>query len=634
MPSVVLDHRGPPIAVVYLSETGTSQSLAERLGRRLRRLRFRAAVLGADDLARVAAVLFAASNTHPKTANDEVPIVILLCATTGNGEMPRHARRLWRFLLRRALPATALAGLPFTTFGLGDTSYAHFNFAARKMHKRLLQLGAHELCPRGEGDESASGGVEAAYAVWEQVLANRLQDLYACPPGVNVLSDDVLLKPEMPVTVEDGSTAMKQTTRDDVVQSRVCGPVRAAVVVRNERITPPTHFQDTRAFHIKLSADTPGIVPGATILVYPENDSDDVSTLITAQDWTAVADVPLAVPATVRKWATTTPLTLRTLLTYHLDIGCVPRASFFEVASFFSSGNEQQREKLRELGDAGNEEFTQDRYDYADRPRRSALECLLEFDSVKLPLEYILDVFQPLRPRQFSVAQYDAATAEVGLLVAIVKYRTILRRIRQGVVTRFMARLAVGNAILVEVSAPQTPPPPADKPVLLVGPGTGVAPLHFLMAQRLSLPRDAESPSTLLVFGNRLHDSDFYYHKEWLQHPSASESRSTASGISVLTITPSTKILACFSRDHTDDDTAPRLKYVQSALKITSVAREVGDMLAHNGGYVWVCGSKGKMPKAVRAAIHDALEATLGKGEGMAAISVLEKQGRYIEETW
>lgn len=100
--------------------------------------------------------------------------VVFVLSTTGQGEFPRNARKFWKGLLRKKLPPTCLSSLTFTTVGLGDSSYAQYrlewlayqvidrvsryNIAARKLHKRLEQLGAVEFYPRGEADEQHSNG--------------------------------------------------------------------------------------------------------------------------------------------------------------------------------------------------------------------------------------------------------------------------------------------------------------------------------------------------------------------------------------------------------------------------------------------------------------------------------------------
>ncbi|KAK9469199.1 hypothetical protein V1512DRAFT_255723 [Lipomyces arxii] len=606
---------GPPIAIVYFSETGTAHSLADRLRRKLLRLHFRATILDAEELAKVTSLLFTSSRDRERL------IVIFLCATTGNGEIPRHARRLWRFMLRKKLTAQSCFGLEFSSFGLGDASYAKFNWAAKKVHKRMLQLGAVEICMRGEGDESASGGIEHAYSEWELTLCSSLLNLYPIPEGVDAIPDTVLLPPEFSVTVLSDLPPAPITDEAALLKSRVTSTVKLGTVGRNARTTPATHFQDTREFVLTIEgtiSDHPELIPGATLLIYPQNDSAAVAALISSQNWDSIADLPLSVSPSVLRWATAKPLTLRSMLTYHLDFTSVPRATFFEVLCYFSNGDEQQEEKLRQFADTGNEEYTQDRYDYADRPRRSILECLMEFESVKIPVEYLLEVFGELRPRQFSIAGFQENKIE--LLIAIVKYRTMLKRIRQGVCTRYVSDLKVGDHLLYEISPPQAKTPSSDTPVLLIGPGTGVAPLRWLLMNRMK-----SSSTSLLVFGNRFRNADWYYKSNWKSIDNEIES-TDENGIVTITGGNCT-VHCCFSRD------GNKVKYVQDVLSRQDISASVAQMLVKQNGYVWVCGSKGKMPRAVRNVIEAAIDRIPGYS-GQAVVAELDRQGRYVEETW
>lgn len=79
-------------------------------------------------------------------------LVVFFVSTTGDGEMPDNGKAFWRFLLRADLPKTSLNAVTVTVFGLGDSSYAKFNAAARKLHTRLAGLGAQQLCERGLGE--------------------------------------------------------------------------------------------------------------------------------------------------------------------------------------------------------------------------------------------------------------------------------------------------------------------------------------------------------------------------------------------------------------------------------------------------------------------------------------------------
>jgi sulfite reductase alpha subunit-like flavoprotein len=149
------------------------------------------------------------------------------------------------------------------------------------------------------------------------------------------------------------------------------------------------------------------------------------------------------------------PPTLRTLATNYLDICSVPRRSFFETLRHFSS-DEQHVEKFAEFCTSeGQEEL----WDYTTRPRRTIVEVLADFwSSLKIPVEYVLDVIPAMKPRRFSIASsltvfillislIQVHPNEIHLCVAIVKYKTNLKRPRWGVCSRWLAALQEGNGI-------------------------------------------------------------------------------------------------------------------------------------------------------------------------------------------
>jgi sulfite reductase alpha subunit-like flavoprotein len=109
--------------------------------------------------------------------------VVFVLSTTGDGEMPDPLKPLWRSLLRRELPPDTLSRLRFTLFGLGDSSYAKFNAAARKLHARLLQLGAVPFLERGLGDEQRELGIEGDLDAWAVRLWGTLEEACPLPPG-------------------------------------------------------------------------------------------------------------------------------------------------------------------------------------------------------------------------------------------------------------------------------------------------------------------------------------------------------------------------------------------------------------------------------------------------------------------
>lgn len=411
----------------------------------------------------------------------------------------------------------------------------------------------------------------------------------------------------------------------------------------NERITADDHWQDVR--HIVLtSQQAADYEPGDVLTVFPRNRPEDVNILINSMQWAAVADRPLRfVPGRSRKESKPSALpsifqrpasgqknmTFRDLLTDHLDLTAIPRRSFFSKVAHFS---QDQMQKAR-LFEFAQPEFLDELYDYTSRPRRSILEVLQEFDSVKIPWQWAMHVLPELRGRQFSIAsggqlKYGSGgEARFELLVAIVRYQTVIKKIREGVCTRYLSSLLVGTKLLVllQKGSLGVVRKDASRPIIMVGPGTGVAPMRSLVWERLSLRQTRpqsngnDPPSRtrgvgecVLFFGCRKQQSDFFFRDEWTELK-----RST-----------NLQMFVAFSREQKEK------VYVQDMIKQQSEL--VFRLLHQEQGMIYVCGSSGRMPQGVRASLVEVFKHN-GNMDQLAAedyLQEMEKQGRYKQETW
>lgn len=535
-------------------------------------------------------------------------VVVFICSTTGQGDMPRNALRFWKVLLRRRLPPSLLSSVRFATFGLGDSSYPRFNWAVQKLHKRLLQLGAREFADRGEGDEQHPEGIEPMFETWSTLLVNKLLVLYPLDPGIEPIPEKALLPPRYKLVVH--TDKVKRAT--DSPQLAVSRPeVNVGTVVFNNRITAVDHFQDVR--HLRFSSDNPDITykPGDTVALYPRNDLADVNALIEHLRWSDIADYPVTVNdefASAVTGGLVQPLTLRSLFIYHLDIMAIPRRSFFALAWHFSTDHEREQQRLYEFSTL---EGLQDLFDYANRPRRSILETVTEFDSLKIPIEYVLDLFPILRPRLFSIASptppRDSKT-EIDLAVAIVRYKTIIRRIRRGICSRWVEGLHENDQIPFNVFG--TPfNPDNSRPYVMISPGTGVAPMRSLILTRQQIPTPHRAPD-VLFFGCRYEHKDYYFKNDWAP----------------LTKSGKLEVYTAFSRENGG--------YVQD--KLYSQAAKVASLLVCHNAIIYVCGSSGAMPRQVRITIVTILEETQQwtVQEAEEYVAKMEREGRYLQETW
>lgn len=577
------------VTILYGSETGNAQDYAHYLARKLRYHSLRPTLASLDSY-------------DMKKLITETRFLIILCLTTGQGELPRNAKKFMRFLLKKKLPADLLSHVKCTTFGLGDLSYPKFNHAIKKIHTRLAQLGCVDLSPRCESDELAPEGVDGFYAEWESALIEALHLHFPNAPQIN---ENVLLPPEYRLSLDE--------SKPDLCPVGDLGLTRPAALFRgkitkNTRVTAQDHFQDVRHVVIE-SADALLYSPGDTVALYPQNDEKSVELLLELQPhWLKIADKPLSLPHVDIEGGLISrdKLTLRTLLTYHMDIQAIPQRSFFALLHHFvdssSEDGQRERDKLREFSQIENSE---DLYNYAHRPRRLILETVMEFSqNLRIPVEYVLDLFPVIKVRLFLIASKPSPNL-IEIVVAIVEYKTIIRRVRRGLCTKWLKLLEPGSELVFSVHASnlqfstrQNPSPP----VVMVSPGTGVAPMKSLIESAAGLQE------LYLFYGCRYRSKDFLFLDLWLS----------------LEAKNFLHVYTAISREES------KFKYVQDCM--FGERKLLSDLIVNKGAIFFLCGSNGKMPTQVRLTLVEILRELVAEPEKY--LIDMENEGRYIQETW
>ena len=228
------------LTVLFGSQTGTAQDVAEQIGREGIRRHFSTAVQCLDeyDIANL--------------VNEK--LVIFVVATTGQGDPPDNMMKFWRFILRRNLPPTSLQSLTFAVLGLGDSSYLKFNFIAKKLHKRLTQLAGSALLPVALADDQHELGAEAVIDPWLRSLFDKLMALFPLPAGLQIIPKDVLLPPKYTLKSCDMNNVV--SNGNEPVQTRVYDEDDPyyAKLLSNARITADDHWQDVRMIRLDLSS--------------------------------------------------------------------------------------------------------------------------------------------------------------------------------------------------------------------------------------------------------------------------------------------------------------------------------------------------------------------------------------------
>jgi len=586
--------------ILYGSQTGTAADNAERIWREAKCRHFQTSICAMDSYSIADLV--------------KQKYVVIVCSTTGQGDPPDNMMKFWRFIFRRHLPTNSLSQLSFAVLGLGDSSYAKFNFVAKKLHRRLLQLGGTPVQAVGLADDQHDLGPDAVIDPWLDGLWQQMLQLSPLPPGLQVIPGTELPPPKYKTRM-DTSEDVFVIPDSNFDSSLPCSPVNAlsAPLLSNERITAPDHWQDIRKMRIDISASSQSYQPGDVLYIQPVNLPDMVEEFLGMFDMShdspihliqnhAEIPLPQGLP---------NPCTLRYLATHYLAITSIPRRYFFQLLSHFTN-DELEKEKFEEFTTAeGQDEL----FSYCNRPRRSIVEVLADFiplGNLNIPLEYLFDLIPPLQARAFSIASSASVSpGVVELLMAVVSYKTTLRRPRLGVCSNWLARQQPTNNpvnVRVWVRSGTIAFPGADRPAIMIGPGTGVAPFRSFILQRCA----ANIGGNYLFFGCRNEAADYICNEDWKE----------------LCNRALLQVFTAFSRDQEDKI------YVQQ--RIREQGKLIWRLLNEEKALIYVAGNAKQMPDNVKEAFVDVvkLNGNVSQIEAEQYIAELEKSNRYQTETW
>ncbi|KAH8365916.1 hypothetical protein KR093_007298 [Drosophila rubida] len=576
------------ILVLYGSQTGTAQDVAEQIWRESRQWGFQGPVLSLDN--------------YDIQQLVEERLVIFVVATTGDGTEPDNMKQAWRFLLKRSLPSNSLVGLQFACLGLGDSSYSKFNYAAKKLHKRLLNLGATSLCPLGLCDDQHDYGHLGISLAWTAALWESLSGTLALRKETKPL--DVKM---WNVHVLEQSPSLDEQR----LQWTQKQPPQLFKLKENARTTAADHFQDVHLLRLEGNgSEMTTWQPGDVLDMQPQNSAQKVqeffellaehqlpfgaSTVVEVTS--AHADLPLPL-------AYTTPLSLDQAARYIWDLTAKPRQRFLEVLAQ-NCEDELEREKLLEFCTA---EGLDDLISYVNRPRRTLLELLQDFRHAtsKLTLSQLFEMMPLIQARSFSIAS-DISAGTLDLLVAVVNYKTIMHTPRLGLCSNWLKQLPSGVELraLIKPGTMSWPKDPLT-PLIMIGPGTGIAPFRSIIQHRLQLQQTGVSIGPIVVFfGCRNRHKDYHF----------------AADFEAWQANQQVEVHVAFSRDQ------DHKVYVQHLIK--ECGSQLAKLIREQQAYVYVAGSSNNMPKAVREAFIEALDNDANYVDQMI------KQRRYQEETW
>jgi sulfite reductase (NADPH) flavoprotein alpha-component len=542
--------RSQAITLLSASQTGNARRLAEQL---------RDVLLAAQ----LDVTLVNAGDYKFKHIADK-KILLVIASTQGEGDPPEEAMALYKFLFSKKAPR--LENVQFAVFGLGDTSYEHFAKVGKDFDQRLAELGAQRLHDRVDADVEYQPLAEA----WRRDIVALLKDIAAR---------------ETPAAQQQAlSGAANQIDATPYTKEQ---PLTAALSVK-QKITGRRSIKDVQ--HLEISLGDAGLryQPGDALGVWYENDPALVTELLELL-WLR-GDQPVTVDGRL--------LPLADALRDHYEL---TQNTTVIVGQYAAMARDEALLALAA-------DKTQLRH-YAEN---TPIVDMVRQSPVELSAEQLLGLLRPLTPRLYSIASSQAEVSdEVHITVGVVRY-DVDGRPRTGGATGYLAdRLAEDDTlrIFIEHNDNFRLPSNGDTPVIMIGPGTGIAPFRAFMQQRQA---DGAAGKNWLFFGNPHFTDDFLYQVEWQAYKKE--------GLL-------TRISLAWSRDQ-----AQKI-YVQDRLR--EQGAEVWRWL-EQGAHIYVCGDANHMAKDVEQALLD-LVAEHGKMDTEQAdefLSELRIARRYQRDVY
>ncbi|KAL8034502.1 hypothetical protein ABFX02_12G032900 [Erythranthe guttata] len=276
------------LLILYASQTGNAMDAAERLGREAERR-------GCPSVCLLSIDEFQPSDLPNKEA------VIFVVSTTGQGDNPDSMKGFWRFLLQKNLTREWLKGVHYAVFGLGDSGYQKYNFVAKKLDKRLSDLGADAIVERGMGDDQHPSGYEGALDPWMSALWNMLYEKNhnLLPNGPNFVAPDATLidQPKIQIIYHDAEEAVPplSTTTDlkylemQIERARSMTPGKLSgknrpdcllKMTKNHILSTPDNGKDVRHFEFEAVSSSIDYEVGDVLEVLPGQSSAAVDAFI------------------------------------------------------------------------------------------------------------------------------------------------------------------------------------------------------------------------------------------------------------------------------------------------------------------------------------------------------------------
>ncbi|XP_011214555.1 NADPH--cytochrome P450 reductase isoform X2 [Bactrocera dorsalis] len=511
-----------------------------------------------------------------------------------------------------------LKTLQMRVFGLGNKTYEHYNKMAIYVDQRLEELGATRVFELGLGDDDAN--IEDDFITWKDRFWPAVCDFFGIEGGgeeVLMRQYRLLEQPNVqPDRIYTGEIARLHSLQNQRPPFDAKNPFLAPIIVNREL----HKGGDRSCMHIELDINGSKMRydAGDHVAMYPINDTELVEKLgkLCNADLDTVFSLINTDTDSSKKHPFPCPTTYRTALKHYLEITAIPRTHILKELAEYCT-DEADKEFLRSMSSIspeGKEKYQS----WIQDACRNIVHILEDIKSCKPPIDHICELLPRLQPRYYSISSSSKLHPNhVHVTAVLVQYKTPTGRINNGVATTYLKKKQPGGEdvrvpVFIRKSQFRLPTKP-EIPIIMVGPGTGLAPFRGFIQERQYLRDEGKNVGdTILYFGCRKRSEDYIYEEELEEF------------IKKGTLT----MKAAFSRDQNE-------KVYVSHL-IEKDADLIWNVIGESKGHFYICGDAKNMAVDVRNILIKILVTKGGMSEADAVqyLKKMEAQKRYSADVW
>lgn len=625
--------------VFYGSQTGTAEDYASRLAKE-GKSRFGLNTMVAD------------LEDYDFDNLDSVPsdtVVMFVLATYGEGEPTDNAVDFHEFITGEDVSFNegsdpALGNLNYVAFGLGNNTYEHYNSMVRNVNKALEALGAHRIGEAGEGDDGA-GTMEEDFLAWKDPMWEALAKRLGLEEREAVYEPIFSLTEREDLTPESSDVYLGEPNKLHL-EGTAKGPFNA----HNPYIAPIAEsrevfsVKDRNCLHMEVDISGSNLTyeTGDHIAVWPTNPGEEVERFLDVIGLSDKKHTVINVKALepTAKVPFPNPTTYDSILRYHLEI-CAPVSRQFVSTLAAFAPNDDIKAEMNRLG--GDKDYFHEKTGPHYYNIARFLSSVGKGEKwTNIPFSAFIEGVTKLQPRYYSISSSSLVQPKKISITAVVESQMIPGRGDpfRGVATNYLLALKqkqngdpnpapFGQSY--EIMGPRNKydgihvpvhvrhsnfklPSDPGKPVIMVGPGTGVAPFRAFVQERARQAQEGQTVGkTILFFGCRKSTEDFMYESEWAEYKEA--------------LGDKFELVTAFSRE------GSKKVYVQHRLKERS--KEVSELLSQKA-YFYVCGDAANMAREVNSVLAQIIAEGRGVSEakGEEVVKNMRSANQYQEDVW